>query len=170
MAKRHDSLIPLSREHHSALVMALRIDREIGDADESGVREVYDVLIAFWARGLLPHFRTETECLLARLVRHVDVEDELVRRTERDHLGMEALVARMRDTDDLEVRRELLLEFAKTIRVHIRWEEDVLFAETERLLTAPEIAALGADVADRVGDGNAWEGRIWPGMGHEESH
>ena len=169
MAKRHDSLIPLSREHHSALVMALRIDREIRDANESGVREIYDALIAFWAQGLLPHFRTETECLLARLVRHVDVEDELVRRTERDHLGMEALVARMRDTDDLEVRRELLLEFAKTIRAHIRWEEDVLFAETERLLTEPEIAALGVDVADRVGDGNAWEGRIWPGMGREES-
>lgn len=117
----------------------------------------------------MPHFRAETECLLARLVRHMDVENELVRRTEGDHLGMAALVARMRDTDDLEARRELLLEFAKTIRAHIRWEEDVLFAETERLLTAPEIAALGAEVAERVGDGNAWEGRIWPAMGREES-
>ncbi len=149
--------------------MALRIDREIPDADESGVRAVYDALIAFWAQGLLPHFRAENECLLARLVRHVDVESELVRRTERDHLGMEALVARMRDTDDLEARRELLLEFAETIRTHIRWEEDVLFAETERLLTEAEIAALGADVAERVGDGNAWEGRVWPGMGREET-
>ncbi len=169
MARRHDSLIPLSREHHSALVMAMRIDREVPDADEAGVRGVYDALIAFWAQGLLPHFRAENECLLARLVRHVDVESELVRRTERDHLGMEALVARMRDTDDLEVHRELLLEFAKTIRAHIRWEEDVLFNETERLLTEAEIAALGADVADRVGDGNAWEGKVWPGMGREET-
>ncbi len=168
MARRHDSLIPLSREHHSALVMALRIDREIPDGDEADVRGVYDALIAFWAQGLLPHFRAETECLLARLVRHVDVEDELVRRTERDHRGMAALVARMRDTDDLQARRGLLLEFAKTIRAHIRWEEDVLFAETERLLTAPEIAALGAEVAERVGEGSAWEGRIWSGMGREE--
>jgi len=149
--------------------MALRIDREIPDGDETALRAVYDALIAFWAQGLLPHFRAETECLLARLVRHVDVEDELVQRTERDHLGMEALVARMRDTDDLKARRGLLLEFAKTIRAHIRWEEDVLFAETERVLTAPEIAALGAEVVDRVGDGNAWEGRVWPGLGREES-
>ena len=149
--------------------MALRIDREIPDGDETALRAVYDALIAFWAQGLLPHFRAETECLLARLARHVDVEDELVQRTERDHLGMEALVARMRDTDDLKARRGLLLEFAKTIRAHIRWEEDVLFAETERVLTAPEIAALGAEVVDRVGDGNAWEGRVWPGLGREES-
>lgn len=148
--------------------MAMRIDREIPEADDAGVRAVYDTLIAFWAQGLLPHFRAETECLLARLVNHVDVEDELVRRTERDHLGMEALVARMRDTDDLQARRELLLEFAKTIRAHIRWEEDVLFDEAERLLTEPEIGALGADLADRVGDGNAWERKVWPGFGREE--
>ncbi len=168
MARRHDSLIPLSREHHSALVLALRIVREIPDSDEAGLRGVYDTLIAFWAGGLLPHFRAENECLLARLVRHVDAENELVRRTERDHLGMEALVARMRGTDDLEARQELLLEFAKTIRAHIRWEEDVLFAETARLLTEPEIAALRAEVAERVGDGNAWEGKVWPGLGREE--
>ena len=168
MARRQESLIPLSREHHSALVMALRIDREIPEADEAGVRGVYDALIAFWAQGLLPHFRAEGECLLARLVRHVDVENELVRRTERDHLTMEALVARMSDSSDLQARRELLLEFAKTIRAHIRWEEDVLFAETERLLTEAEMAALGAEVAERLGDGNAWEEKVWPGLGREE--
>ena len=148
--------------------MAMRIDREIPDADEAAVRGVYDTLLAFWAQGLLPHFRAEGECLLARLVRHVDVEDELVRRTERDHLGMEALVARMRDTDDLQARRKLMLEFAGTIRTHIRWEEDVLFDETERLLTEPEIGAVGTDVAERVGDGNAWEETVWPGFGREE--
>jgi hypothetical protein len=148
--------------------MALRIDRELPDADEAGVRGVYDALIAFWAQGLLPHFRAEGECLLARLVRHVDAENELVRRTERDHLTMEALVARMSDTDDLQARRELLLEFAKTIRAHIRWEEDVLFAETERLLTEAEMTALGAEVAERLGDGNAWEEKVWPGLGREE--
>ncbi len=169
MARRHDSLIPLSREHHSGLVMAMRIEREIPDADEAALREVYEALIAFWAQGLLPHFRAEGECLLARLVRHVEPEHELVRRTERDHLTIEALVARMRDTDDLQSRRDLLLEFAETIRTHIRWEEEVLFDETERLLTEAEIGALGGEVAERVGDGNAWEGRVWPGFGREEA-
>ena len=169
MAKRHDSLIPLSREHHSALVMALRIEREVPDADEQRLQEVYGTLIAFWAQGLLPHFRAENECLLARLVRHVGAEDDLVRRTQRDHLGIEALVALMHDTDDLEARRRLLLEFAGVIRAHIRWEEDMLFAETERLLSGEEIDALGADVSERVGDGNAWEHKVWPGFGRGDT-
>lgn len=165
MARRHDSLIPLSREHHSALVLALRIEREVADGDEAAVRAVYDTLISFWAQGLLPHFRAENECLLARLVRHVEPEHELVRRTHQDHLAIEALVASMRDTDDLAVRKGLLLDFAAKMRTHIRWEEDVLFSESEELLTADELARLGNDVTERVGDGNAWEHRVWPGWG-----
>jgi hemerythrin-like domain-containing protein len=167
MARRHDSLIPLSREHHTALVMAMRIDREVPDGDTAAVAAVYDTLIAFWAQGLLPHFRAENECLLARLVRHVDAEDERIVRTQRDHLGIEALVAAMRDTNDLDDRRRLLLDFAARIRGHIRWEEDVLFSDAESLLTGEEIARLGEDVSDRVGDGNAWERKVWPGFGRE---
>ena len=81
---------------------------------------------------------------------------------------MAALVARMRGTNDVESQRKLLLEFAETIRTHIRWEEEVLFDETERLLTEPELGALGADIVDRVGNGNAWEERVWPGFGREK--
>lgn len=165
MAKRHDSLIPLSREHHSALVMALRIAREVPDGSDEAVRAMYDTLLSFWAQGLLPHFRAENECLLARLMRHVDEEHELVRRTHRDHLGIEALVASMRDTDDLAERKRLLLAFADQMRTHIRWEEDVLFNESERLLTDDELTRLSADVEERLGDGNAWEHRVWPTWG-----
>lgn len=167
MARRHDSLIPLSREHHSALMMALRIEREVPEGDEAALRAVYDTLISFWAQGLLPHFRAENECLLARLVRHVDPGHELFRRTHLDHLGIEALVVSMRDTDDLSVRKDLLLAFAEKLRTHIRWEEDVLFKESEGFLTADELARLGADVTERVGDGNAWENKVWPGWGRE---
>lgn len=129
--------------------MALRIERELADADADGVRLLYHDLIGFWARGLLPHFRTENECLLARLVRHVEPDDELVRRTQRDHLGLEALVATMRDTEDLESRREALRSFGGWLREHIHWEDNVLFAETERLLERGEMRALGEEIAER---------------------
>jgi hemerythrin-like domain-containing protein len=147
--KRDAALVPLSREHTQGLMMTLRIERELPDADADGVRLLYHDLIGFWARGLLPHFRTENECLLARLVRHVEPEDELVRRTQRDHLGLEALVATMRDTDELEERREALRRFGEWLREHIHWEDNVLFSETERLLERVEMAALGEEIAER---------------------
>jgi hemerythrin-like domain-containing protein len=150
--KRDPALVPLSREHHKGLMMCLRIERELPDADAEELRRLYSDLIAFWAAGLLPHFRTENECLLARLVRHVGHDDELVRRTQDDHLGIEALVATMRDTTDLDVRRDALRRFGETLRTHIRWEEEVLFAETERRLTAGELRSLGADVSERATD------------------
>jgi hemerythrin-like domain-containing protein len=153
--KRHAALVPLSREHNTALVLALRINREVPRADAEGVREIYETLISFWARGLLPHFRAENECLLARLVRQVPENDELISRTQLDHLRIEALVADMRDSADTDARRKLLLAFAERLRAHIRWEEDSLFRATQEKLTDGELRALGADVAERVGDGNA---------------
>ena len=152
--KRHAALVPLSREHTTALALALRISRQVPGADAGGIATVYSDLIAFWSRGLLPHFRAENECLLARLIRHVEPADEVVLRTQRDHLGIEALVADMRDTDDTESRRALLLAFGERLRTHVRWEEDVLFRATQEQLTPGELASLGADITERVGDGS----------------
>lgn len=151
--RRHPALVPLSREHNTALVLVLRIGREVPSADGAAIGDIYGTLISFWARGLLPHFRAEGECLLARLVRHVSPEDEMVTRLHRDHLGIEALVADMRDNADVEWRRRLLLDFAARLREHVRWEEDVLFQATQEALSEPELAALGSDVRERVGEG-----------------
>lgn len=166
--KRAPALIPLSREHHTALVLCLRIEREVPDASEVEIRSVYDALIAFWLRGLLPHFRTENECLLARLVRHVPAEDEAITRTQRDHLRIEALVAKMRDDPELEARRQALLDFALSLRGHIRWEEEILFAATEAQLTDREMSALSDDVRERVGDGEAGAREVWPALFRRE--
>jgi hemerythrin-like domain-containing protein len=162
--KREPALVPLSREHHTALLLALRIERELPGGAASAVEAVYSDLIAFWARGLLPHFRAEGECLLARLVRHVPLEHESVLRLNRDHLAIVALVARMRDTSDVDDRRAALVEFAAELRSHIRWEEDELFQATQDLLTPEEMAALGEEIKDRVGDGVTGAEDVWPDM------
>jgi len=151
--KRHPALVPLSREHNTALVLAFRIEHELPGSEAATVGKMYDLLTDLWTRGLLPHFRAENECLLARLIRHVPADDEMVVRTQRDHLGIEALVADMRDDRDIEARRRRLLDFAARIRTHIRWEEEVLFEATQERLAADELAALGSDITERVGDG-----------------
>ena len=111
---------------------------------------LYSAVIAFWSAGLLPHFTAESECLLARLVRHRAEDDPIVARLQRDHLRVEALVASMRDARDDAARADALLSFAETLRAHVRWEEESLFPETESTLTAEELDALGADLAVRL--------------------
>ena len=147
--KRDDRLRMLSWDHHHGLVMSLRIERELPEADSEGLAALYSDLLSFWSAGLLPHFRTENECLLARLIRHVSAEHEAVRITQRDHLSLEGLVATMRDTGEEQVRRSALAEFGAKLKSHIRWEESVLFQVTQEQLAEAEMDALGADINER---------------------
>jgi len=62
---------------------------------------------------------------------------------------MEALVATMRDAETVEQRRDALAEFGDSLRDHIRWEEDVLFSETERWLVRGEMTALAGEIDGR---------------------
>jgi hypothetical protein len=140
--RRSPALVRLSWDHHHGLVMARRIRRELPTASDAEVDALYADLVRFWAAGLLPHFRAEGECLLARLVRHVDLADERIQRTARDHLAIQALIVRMRDTADRDDRRQALAALGELLREHIRWEEATLFEAAQVLLDEAEQDAL----------------------------
>lgn len=144
--KRDARLAKLSWDHHHGLVMALRISRELPEATDEQASTLYSDLLSFWAAGLLPHFRVEQECLLARLVGYVGVDSAAVRRTTEDHLEMEALVTTMRDASNIGQRRAALARFGENLKTHIRWEEAVLFELTQDRLAEAELDALGADI------------------------
>ena len=148
--KRELSLVRLSRDHHRGLVMAMRIERDLPAADVEETKQVYEDLGSFWRAGLLPHFRAECECLLARLVRYVSPRDELVARTQQDHLRLESLMVGMQDDDDWDSRRRLMFELGELLKEHIRWEESTLFEATQRLLNEGDKGALEADLAERI--------------------
>ena len=147
--KRDPRLARLSEEHHHGLVFALRIERELPAASEEEVERLYADLLRFWARGLLPHFHTESECLLARLIRHRPVDDPQIERLHADHLSMYGLVARMRDAATHIDRRRALREFGATLHDHIRWEERELFEVAQAELADAQLDALGTEIAER---------------------
>ena len=140
----------LSREHTQALMLALRIERELPTASDQHLARLYADLIGFWSAGLLPHFHAESECLLARLLRHRDDDDPQLRRLQTDHLRLEALVATMCDEDGVNPRREALAAFGKRLREHVRWEERELFEAAEEALSEAELDAVAADLAERL--------------------
>jgi hypothetical protein len=148
--KRDPALIRLSRDHNRGLVVALHVERTLPEASDAEVEEMLRIVVDFWRSSLLPHFRAECECLLARLVRHAGLSDTLITRTESDHLQVHALIASLRATNHPAEQRRLLSDLATLLRDHIRWEESVLFEATQTSLTAAELAALGADLAGRI--------------------
>lgn len=148
--RRDPRLVRLSWDHHHGLVMSRRVLKELPDADDERLAALYADLIRFWTAGLLPHFRVEGECLLARLVRHMPASSEPVARTLSDHLAIEALVANMRDAATLPERRSAMLTFAEVLRDHIRWEEDVLFDVTQTELSDASMDALAAEILEAI--------------------
>jgi hemerythrin-like domain-containing protein len=146
--KRDPNLVCLSREHHDGLVMCLRIDRELPGADASTLGSLYRDLDDFWEQALLRHFRAEGECLLARLIRHVAIDDPLTERLNADHLRMAALIADMRDAP--RKRPEAIGAFASLLRDHIKWEEEQLFEITQQRLKKREMRALGRELEARL--------------------
>lgn len=134
----------LSREHHHALVMSLRIERELPEADVSEMQALYGDLLRFWSAGLLPHFGAENECLLARIARRDDPGLRHAGRLQRDHREMEDLVDAMAKATLPEQRREALATFGAKLRDHVRWEERELFEWIQETLDTDEMDAVGA--------------------------
>jgi hypothetical protein len=148
--KRDTSLIRLSRDHQRGLALAKRIDDVLAGKPDIPLRQLVQETLEVWETGLVPHFRAECECLLARLALHLGASDELVARTQRDHVEAHALVTAFREAPAEAERRRHLAALAALLRQHIRWEEATLFEEAQTLLGEVGLVSLGEDLAERL--------------------
>jgi iron-sulfur cluster repair protein YtfE (RIC family) len=134
--KRHDSLVPLSRDHHEALMLCLRIHRGLpargGDLEwvASKARQV----AAFFESHLVRHFRSEEEGVFPKL-KGIEDASVLIAELLSEHRRLEKLVEALRDCKREETA-SLLSNFADLLESHIRKEERVLFPLYERYVTA----------------------------------
>ena len=148
--KRDASLIRLSRDHQRGLALSKRIDDGLAGLEGVSLDQLEQEMLEVWQNGLLPHFRAECECLLARLVRLSGADDTLITRTQQDHVSIHALVTSAREAASEEERRNALGQLAALLREHIRWEEAVLFEATQERFGAQELSRLGDDLAQRL--------------------
>lgn len=136
----------LSQRHLEAFALVHRIEAELLASDDSLAGLYADLLDTWWTR-LLPLFRAENECLLARLIRVVPPEHQAVIRAQTEHLYLEALVATMRDTREIATRRDAIRRFGETLGRHIRWEQETLFALAESELSQGDLDMVAKDLA-----------------------
>lgn len=118
--QRHPFLQDLSREHHSALKLALDARRAAASGDPERVRAQAAACARMFDSEMEAHFVCEENDLLPRLAEAG--EDVLVARTRREHEELRALVARLPDAD-----AAILQRFAERLSAHVRFEERELF-------------------------------------------
>jgi hemerythrin-like domain-containing protein len=150
--RRHESIIPLSREHHYGLMLCLRIHRGLPlDAlDEAWVREKAAQAARFFATDLAAHFKAEEEALFPAMLDFADAP-ELLSELLAEHRELEALAARLRETEVVRLA-ETLGEFADLLESHIRKEERELFPLYESLVSDEAAAEVERAVKSTIGD------------------
>jgi hemerythrin-like domain-containing protein len=128
--KRHQTLQDLSREHHSALKLALGARRAATSGDPGKIAAAIASCSEVFAAELEPHFMVEESSLLPAMAQAG--EAALVARTLREHRELRALIGRLPDAD-----ATTLLDFADRLSAHVRFEERELFEVAQQRL-APQ--------------------------------
>lgn len=133
--KRHPALVPLSRDHHHALVIARRLRR----ATDEDAADAARAFLAHWEEEEQTHFRSEEEILLPAYAARGDINHPAVARSLLDHVLIR------RDARLLEHAPPLaaLHELGARLAAHVELEEHDLFPLIERTLSESELAALG---------------------------
>jgi hemerythrin-like domain-containing protein len=147
MARRHQSLIPLSHQHQHALALAVIIRRKFGKKkDETAwYEEMISKIQKLYAGELRGHFEVEEEVLFPEMERYLGklpLVDELV----RDHVALRGLVRGLESIPEVAA----LNEFSRMLEAHVRKEERKLFPEFEKRMPAAEALKLGGEILTRL--------------------
>lgn len=130
-------MIPLARDHHEALLLAVRLQQgkqallKLWSHDpEFQARYV----VTFFDQHLVKHFRAEEEALFPLAALHISKARDTVQRLIEDHKTIALSVGRFR-SGTREFLEQELIAFGRLLEEHVRLEDRVLFPLIEQ---APE--------------------------------
>lgn len=131
--KRHSSLVPLSHDHHHALVRARQL-REAAEGDAGMRLAAAASFLRFFSDETVRHFRDEEEHVFPLLVDLDDHAGELLVQALVEHQRLHALVAQLdRELTSAATDAALMRELADLLESHTRLEERQLFPLIEEM-------------------------------------
>lgn len=148
--KRHESLVPLSRDHHFGLIMAqqLILGRATNPRADWPTERAQQVprLLAFFESDLRAHFDIEEAHVFPAAGRDLADGGRQVQALLADHDAMRAMI-RGFEADPVSELDERLPAFGHVLKAHIHKEERQLFEQMQAACEPAELDALGAEVA-----------------------
>ena len=145
--KRHESLIPLSHDHHDGLVIAQGLIFGRSKAPRStwptDRRQQVDRLLEFFRTDLRRHFKAEEDHLFPVAERRLRHGAALVRQLREEHDEMRARIYDF-EQDPVSGLEERLPAFGECLRAHIQKEERVLFERMQEEMDSDALETVGA--------------------------
>ena len=147
MSRRHDSLIPLSRQHQHALALALIIRRRDGldQGEETWREKTAEKIRNAYTVELAGHFEVEEAVLFPEMEKYLG-KLPLVTELVKDHKTLHSLVQSI----EAAPAAALFDDFSARLDAHVRKEERQLFAEFESRMPKQEALALGREIESRL--------------------
>ena len=146
--KRHESLQPLSRNHHFGLLLCWKI-RE-GFRRNIVPERIKRYADWFWLHHLIPHFDLEERHVFPILGN----SHELIIQAIAEHRRLQSLFEKETNVS------ETLSLIEHKLEQHIRFEERVLFNEIQRVAT-PEQLAQCEEYHKEAEPGLVWDDEFW---------
>ncbi len=144
MARRHQSLIPLSHEHHDGLQLVWRL--RIGDLASRDIALRIKHAVAFYEHRLTKHFEAEERALFAAVRAALGAEALMLDNLILEHRELAAKAAALKAGQEAE-----LVPFCNLLEGHIRTEERQLFKLIEERMKPAELDALGPCIKQLLG-------------------
>lgn len=130
--KRATALVPLSREHHDALVFARRA--MAAASNMSMAKACRDNVLAMWDTTIASHLQTEEATLLPALIAAGAKDAATTAQTHHDELRR--LTRCLREGD-----LSAIGPWGEAMRDHVHFEERELFPLAQRLLDLPGLTS-----------------------------
>jgi hypothetical protein len=143
--RRHRTLVPLSHDHHHALVEARRLRCA---AEGPGSSTAASAFLRFFASETVGDFRAEEELLFPAVVDFPEAREPIVQAL-LEHQRIRARAALLRNRlDDRRALADIMRELGELLAAHVRHEERRLFPLIESLLDDRTLAAVELSRSD----------------------
>jgi hemerythrin-like domain-containing protein len=149
MSRRHDSLIPLSRQHQHALAVAVVIKRRRGseNAEDAWRKDMAEKIRKLYSAEIMGHFDVEEAILFPEMERHLGAL-KLIAELRGEHQTLRELIKQLQP--GVAAPLEMLDTFSTSIDLHIRKEERQLFIEFEKRMPVEEAKKVGMEIDARL--------------------
>lgn len=142
--KRHTAIIPLSHDHHHALILAQALKK---NAVKSGlgakpIREKVQAAINAFNTELIPHFNHEEVLLFPMALGKNKVLDKMIQDIIDEHDKIRISVESLQNGNV----EENLDSFGKLLENHVRTEERILFPKIEEVVGDEELNLLNGQI------------------------
>ncbi|MBP9213784.1 MAG: hemerythrin domain-containing protein [Chitinophagaceae bacterium] len=138
--ERDESLAPLSREHHTTLLLAqlLRLEDPKYKGMPTATVDKAEYATQVFNNAIQPHFNKEEEILNLVLHHHIDI-DIVIQEVFEEHVQLSNLFLNIHENKN---NQKYLAAIGNALEAHVRKEERILFPLLQKHCTLQQLQQI----------------------------